>query len=442
MEEESHGSNYGETETSSSASTSSEDSILNSSDHSTHASRPAERITIYEEKEEEGEDSDCYVVCCKRRKHAPPISQDRISALPNSILLNILSSLPTKDAIKTGVLSKRWSYVWTSVPSLSFSDDYEDTDRFATAVDNTLLLHKAPKLTKFYLRFNYRPDLKPRLDLWVRLATNAMVEQLSLRLTYAHVFNFETYLLPQHLYTNAFVSELDFSFCNIKPIGVVHLSSLKRLCIGYTALCGDDIRKVVMGSPRLEYLELNNCCRLNRLDIVSESLKKLVINNHYMLTAAGKIDDPVFELEIVAPKIESLEILGTFCMKKCRIKDVSSLVKAKLDFSMAVLKVEEESACNEYQEAVRELLESLHHVKELFVGKWCLMVLSLMSVKHVPSPLLKCKYVTVKTSMKKWDLPGIASLLQSLPYVETLVIDISHHNLGFKVCFSWRSKVT
>ena len=40
--------------------------------------------------------------------------------------------------------------------------------------------------------------------------------------------------------------------------------------------------------------------------------------------------------------------------------------------------------------------------------------------------------------MDKWDLPGIASLLQSSPYVETLVIDIesSHHPI-LEVCFSW-----
>nr|POE48480.1 hypothetical protein CFP56_67414 [Quercus suber] len=35
--------------------------------------------------------------------------------------------------------------------------------------------------------------------------------------------------------------------------------------------------------------------------------------------------------------------------------------------------------------------------------------------------------------MEKWDLPGIASLLQNSPYVETLVIDIifSNHDLEF-----------
>ncbi|GJT29089.1 F-box protein-like protein [Tanacetum coccineum] len=45
--------------------------------------------------------------------------EDRISALPDCLILEILSRLPeTKEAIKTSSLSKRWQYVWTSVPNL------------------------------------------------------------------------------------------------------------------------------------------------------------------------------------------------------------------------------------------------------------------------------------------------------------------------------------
>ena len=43
----------------------------------------------------------------------------------------------------------------------------------------------------------------------------------------------------------------------------------------------------------------------------------------------------------------------------------------------------------------------------------------------------------MKTSMERWDLLGIASLLQSSPYVETLVLDvISSYNVELEVCFS------
>ena len=100
------------------------------------------------------------------------------------------------------------------MPSLSFTDtSFENAAVFSTVVDDTLLLHRSPKLTNFSVLFEYEPELKPRVDLWVRFSTTAKVDQLSLRLSSCR------YKLPQHLYANEFVSELDFRYCKIKPKG-------------------------------------------------------------------------------------------------------------------------------------------------------------------------------------------------------------------------------
>ncbi|XP_030962070.1 putative F-box/LRR-repeat protein At3g18150 [Quercus lobata] len=182
-----------------------------------------------------------------------------------------------------------------------------------------------------------------------------------------------------------------------------------------------------MGSPRLESLELHDCYGFHRLDIVSESLRKLVVDS-YLIDMLDMLEseERKLELEIVAPKIVCIEILGCFNMK-CRIKDVSALVEAKLDFNMqnGYDSDEKEGACEKYQDIVRDILESVHHVKKLTVGHWCLMVVSIMSMEHLPSPLSKCQCLTMKTSMEKGNLPGIARLLQSSPYVETLNMDIT-----------------
>ncbi|KAK1279437.1 putative F-box/FBD/LRR-repeat protein [Acorus gramineus] len=45
---------------------------------------------------------------------------DRISALPNNLIHRILSFTGTKFAVRTGLLSKRWRSLWTSVPVLDF----------------------------------------------------------------------------------------------------------------------------------------------------------------------------------------------------------------------------------------------------------------------------------------------------------------------------------
>ena len=130
MEEESYGS-------SERSSTSSEESASYSTDNSSHATNTK---NSEEEEEEESSSSDDYP--SKRRKHVPIVEEeDRISTLPDSILLTILSSLCTKDAVRTGVLSKRWAYLWTFVPSLHFTDySLRHAADYANFVDNVLLL--------------------------------------------------------------------------------------------------------------------------------------------------------------------------------------------------------------------------------------------------------------------------------------------------------------
>ncbi|KAI3962127.1 hypothetical protein MKW92_041324 [Papaver armeniacum] len=57
--------------------------------------------------------------------------EDRISNLPDSLIHHILSFLSdTTYAVQTCVLSKRWRYIWTSLPVLKFSDEfhYDDSD--------------------------------------------------------------------------------------------------------------------------------------------------------------------------------------------------------------------------------------------------------------------------------------------------------------------------
>ncbi|VVA99447.1 unnamed protein product [Arabis nemorensis] len=49
---------------------------------------------------------------------------DRISNLPDDVLLMILTSLSTEEAVKTCILSKRWGDVWKQLPFLNFDMKY------------------------------------------------------------------------------------------------------------------------------------------------------------------------------------------------------------------------------------------------------------------------------------------------------------------------------
>ncbi|KAK3000352.1 hypothetical protein RJ639_021389, partial [Escallonia herrerae] len=46
--------------------------------------------------------------------------EDRISKLPDAILTHLLSFLPENYAVRTGLLSTRWKYIWALLPTLLF----------------------------------------------------------------------------------------------------------------------------------------------------------------------------------------------------------------------------------------------------------------------------------------------------------------------------------
>ncbi|WJX72590.1 hypothetical protein P8452_56454 [Trifolium repens] len=48
---------------------------------------------------------------------------DIISKLPDSLISHILSCLPTKDAVRTSLLSKRWIDCWTLINKVNIDED-------------------------------------------------------------------------------------------------------------------------------------------------------------------------------------------------------------------------------------------------------------------------------------------------------------------------------
>ncbi|KAH7856556.1 hypothetical protein Vadar_002767 [Vaccinium darrowii] len=50
-------------------------------------------------------------------------AEDRISNLSKNLISHILSLLPTKYAVRTGILSTKWKWMWTSISNLDFDDE-------------------------------------------------------------------------------------------------------------------------------------------------------------------------------------------------------------------------------------------------------------------------------------------------------------------------------
>lgn len=108
------------------------------------------------------------------------VSVDRISALPEPLILQILSLLPTNLVIATSVLSKQWRYIWKMVSVLQF-EFKGDIHKFAENFSKSLLSHKAPVLETLHLKLNDRCE-DVYIGIWAGIAFTRHVRELELNL--------------------------------------------------------------------------------------------------------------------------------------------------------------------------------------------------------------------------------------------------------------------
>ncbi|PHT56134.1 hypothetical protein CQW23_04620 [Capsicum baccatum] len=293
---------------------------------------------------------------------------DRLSALPDHLLLHILSSFQMKDVIITGVLSQRWRLLWTSAHNLCFSHSLEsnrDVTKFIKSIDDTLILSKPSKLKKFSIEFLYRNNqFLDHVNRWMIFVTIKSVERLDLNLMRGSK---EGYSLPQLMYSNVHLHKLKLSNCNLVPNEGINWPVLRVLSLWNAKLSLEVVDVICSGCHGLESLKF------------------------YEDSDDDNDDDK--ELTIWARNVTSFEISGWFHKKIPVLQNVQALVDAKLYFF--------EFRIN--QKMLNDLL-------------------ALLESSNWRCPWMKCKYLNLSTRLDALERPGLAILLQSCPQVETLII--------------------
>ncbi|KAL6656726.1 hypothetical protein ACP70R_004506 [Stipagrostis hirtigluma subsp. patula] len=112
---------------------------------------------------------------------------DRISGLPDELLESILLRLPsTADAVRTGVLSRRWRRLWVHVPALSFREgDQARGASILDGIDAALAATAAPTLDRLAISIDATPNVPAaaRVAPWLRFASQRVTGELSVRIT-------------------------------------------------------------------------------------------------------------------------------------------------------------------------------------------------------------------------------------------------------------------
>ena len=212
---------------------------------------------------------------------APGRGGDRIGALPDGVLEDILGFLPAQDGVRTCVLARRWRHLWKSAKALrvvgggdgKFLGSVKELGEF---VDNLLLSRGGAPLDTFELNFMGSSDEEfPSLSIWFRYAVTRKARFLRLRLH------------------NDFESFHALSKLHGLPLVSKHLARLELHGVGVYSSFAD-----FSSCPVLEHLEFNEC-EFSFRKILSDSIKHLSIT---------KSISGFYRTRICAPNLVSLRL--------------------------------------------------------------------------------------------------------------------------------------
>ncbi|OMO77184.1 hypothetical protein CCACVL1_15178 [Corchorus capsularis] len=266
---------------------------------------------------------------------------DRLSDLPDCILLHILSFLPeTRRCVQTTLLSKRWNNLWTSVPDLIFRGYEESRNAHALKkfVRHVLSRRQNLPLNKLYLKYHGKD--KSFITRIIKYAISHNVQHFSLYLqkqkqsglyqesaslesllplfnicgslktldlvAFSDIHLLEDFTLPNltsvRLCQCNFRNGSDVESTSIDPfVGLFNLNSLQLVSC---YVCGK-FPKLKISGPQLHSLTISGYSDYNEVEVIAPKLQILSLDS---LWGFSHLDFPL--LEMVEP------LSGILCLPR------------------------------------------------------------------------------------------------------------------------------
>ncbi|KAH9605177.1 hypothetical protein KSS87_008511 [Heliosperma pusillum] len=240
--------------------------------------------------------------------------RDRLSEMPDEVIVHILSYMTTVDAVKT-MLIRSFGNLWTLVPTLKLDveeflnkmdPDHKwgsyDVGPFCIFVRNVLRLHKRPVIDKFdlCLGFDYedgRMEAGDDITMWFKFALDKRAKEI--------VFCDVSYEFTKSSdfpnFTSQSLVTLELSNCTIYPQLQVNLGSLKKLILCQTKMTEETFRQFICGCPSLQELRIEDPYEIRNLSFSAPNILKLSL---YLMDAEFDNDPWSFDF----PNLKSLDL--------------------------------------------------------------------------------------------------------------------------------------
>ncbi|XP_074307285.1 F-box/FBD/LRR-repeat protein At5g56420-like [Silene latifolia] len=226
------------------------------------------------------------------------VGLDRLSEMPDQVIVHILSFMSIRDAVKT-MLLRRFGNLWTMLPALSFdfSDHYvndEDEDvafeeeqrimsdafsLFSRFVRNVLMLHRRSTIDSFYLDIGeYQYGLVDQcliddVQVWLKFATDREVKDLVFHCDYI-----DKIVLPRCVFTSQSLVRLTLwgsMLVQYVHQPQLHMGALKILSLISVTGSNEAFNQLISACPSIQELGVYNSEGLRDLNITAPSANKL-----------------------------------------------------------------------------------------------------------------------------------------------------------------------
>ncbi|EOA24024.1 hypothetical protein CARUB_v10017239mg, partial [Capsella rubella] len=336
---------------------------------------------------------------------------DRVSSLPDDLILNVMSFLTTKEAASTSILSKRWRYLFAYVRALDIDNSVflhpEENKRerkgirqsFMDFVDRVLALQGDSPIDKFSLRCETGVD-SDRVHQWICNVLQRGVLDINLSIDLGEI----GYLLVQTFISTNLVELKIASGChiNFQP-GHISLPVLKTLTLVEPVFSDSgQLQRLLSACPVLEALDLASVHWSYRNETLSSAtLKTLTIVSAKSLEA----------LSFDTPNLLCLKY-SELVARDFPLVNLGNLVEAhiKLDCKLSL---------PSFGSNVPKLFRGICSVQKLYLSPGALQVLG-RSCQAIP--VFNNLTLLEIESSKNVAWQAMPVLLRNSPHLETLVI--------------------
>ncbi|KAG2265498.1 hypothetical protein Bca52824_072577 [Brassica carinata] len=253
--------------------------------------------------------------------------ENRICDLPDDLLLQIMLFVPTKDAVATTILSKRWRFISAMLPTLEYKDSGSGT--IGWFIEKSLQLHKAPKLERLAIELGPHSPVDVDVEKCLENAVNRGVDYLDLNL----LWNAEPTSFPKSLYTCDTLVDLVLSNKIIvdvpSPVSLPSLLSLSLINVVYKD--EDSLAELLSASSALKFLmvERREDDNLTNFTVKVSTLETLYYTGAWPMDEAVEEgddddDDLIGLLVIDTPALDDISLF-TICEDCCLIDTMPCL---------------------------------------------------------------------------------------------------------------------